>query len=236
MKKSFSKSGAKKFILLSIDWLKRINRLECLPEEQIPLFNRLFERRNALKRHTSAPLLQERLLYLQYWADLKAKDGTLRRVAQYQLLIINLLHFHTVRRISIHEIEKAALKWAKNKKVRRRNNIFSNLSKQRFIYNTVSWFKMLGCLIEEPEPAIPFQEYRDKYLEYMMQEQGLAEETVYSRSSMLRNFLITISTRVETFAAILPSTIDEVLTTKHDRDKYSRKSVQSYASVVRSFL
>src|SRR5258708_3094169 len=90
MKKTFSKSGGKKFVVLSIDWLKRINGLGDFREDRIPLFNRVFERRHARKRHTSAPLLQERLLYLQYWDDLKARDGTLRRIAQYQLLIMDL--------------------------------------------------------------------------------------------------------------------------------------------------
>ncbi len=236
MKKAFSKSGGKKFILLSIDWLKRINRLVCLPEEQIPLFSRLFERRHARKRHTSAPLLQERLLYLQYWDCLKARDGTLRRMAQYQLLIMDLLCFHTVRKISIHEIEEAAEKWAENEKVHRWNNTYSRYSKRRFIYDAVSWFKMLGCLTAEPDPFIPFQEYRDKYLDYMVQEQGLAEETVYSRSWLLRDFLVNINERVDTFAAILPSTIDDILTKKYHKDGLSRRSVQSYASVVRTFL
>lgn len=236
MKKSFSKTGEKRFIWLSVDWLKRINRLESLPEEQIPLFNELFERRHALKRHSSAPLLQERLLYLQYWADLKAKESTLRTIAQYLLIIMDALHLYTIRMVSIHEIEKAALKWAENEKVSRRNNKYSKSSKRRFIYDAVSWFKMLGCLIKVPEPVIPFQDYLDKYLEYMIYEQGLAEETVYSRSLLLKDFLVNISALQETFAAILPSTIDEVLTKKHDRDGLSRRSVQSYASVVRSFL
>jgi len=236
MKKKFSKSGGKRFTLLSIDWLKRINRLKSLPEEQIPLFTRLFKRRDARKRHTSAPLLHERLQYLQYWDDLKARDGTLRRIAQYQLLIMGLLRFHAVRKISIHEIEKAAEKWAKNEKVQRRNNTYSRYSQRRFIYDAVSWFKMLGCLTAEPKPTIPFQEYRDKYLEYMANEQGLADETVYSRSWLLRDFMVNINERVKTFGAILPGTIDDLLIKKHDRDGLSRRSVQSYASVVRSFL
>jgi integrase/recombinase XerD len=236
MKKTFSKSGGKKFVVLSIDWLKRINRLGDLPEDRIPLFNRLFERRHARKRHTSAPLVRERLLYLQYWDDLKARDGTLRRMAQYQLLIMDLLRFHTVRKISIREIEEAAEKWAENEKVHRWNNTYSRYSKRRFIYDAVSWFKMLGCLTAEPEPPIPFQEYRDRYLDYMVQEQGLAGETVYGRSCLLKDFMVNINERVKTFAAILPGTIDDVLIKKHDRDGLSRRSVQSYASVVRSFL
>jgi integrase/recombinase XerD len=236
MKRSFSKTGKERFIWYSIDWLKRINRLDPLPEEQIPLFNQLFERRHALKRYTSAPLLRERLLYLQHLADLKAKECTLRRVAQYQLIIMDSLHFYTIRMVSIHEIEEGALKWAENEKVRRRENTFSKFSEGRFIYDAVSWFKMLGCLVKEPKPAFPVQEYRDKYLEYMIQEQGLSEVTVYRRSLFLRDFLTNINTQLQTFAAILPGTIDEVLTRKHDRDGYSRRSVQSYASVVRSFL
>lgn len=236
MKKAYSITGKQKFIWYSINWLKRINRLESLPEEQTPLFNQLFKRRHALKRHNSAPLLQERLVYLQHLADLEAKECTLRRVAQYQLVIMDFLHFYTIRMIPMHEIEEAALKWAENEKVRRRNNTYSKLSKGRFIHDAVSWFKMLGCLIKEPVSPIPFQKYRDKYLKYITQEQGLSEETAYSRSYVLRDFLININAQLQTFAVILPSTIDEVLIRKHDRDGYSRRSVQSYASVVRSFL
>jgi integrase/recombinase XerD len=236
MKRSFSKTGESRFVLYSIDWLKKIHRLECLPEESIPLFNQLFERRHALKRHTTAPLLEERLSYLQYWADLKASGSTLRKIAEYQLLIMDLLHFDAIRPVSRDEIEEAALKWASNEKVRRRNNTFSKASQRRFIHDAAGWFKILGCLIEKPRPVIPFQEYPDKYLEYMIQEQGLSSETIYSRSLLLRDFLINLSDRVEKFEAILPGTIDNVLTKKYETDGLSRRSVQSYASVVRSFL
>lgn len=235
-KKKFSKSGEKKFVLIAIEWLKRINRLERLPEEQIPLFSRLFERRQALKRHTSAPLLPERLLYLQHWADLNAKEGTLRRMAQYQLLIMDLLHFQAVRPVAVHEIKTAASKWAKNKKVRRRHHMYSKCSKRRFIYDATSWFEMLGCLIKELEAPIPFQDYRDKYLEYMRQEQGLAEETIYGRASVLKDLLINVRALVKLFADILPRTIDQVLTKKYNKDGLSRRSIQTYASVVRTFL
>lgn len=236
MKKTFSKTGEKRFIWFSIDWLKRINRLGPLPEEQIPLFNLWFKRRHALKRHTTAPLLQERLLYLQHLTDLKAKECSLRVIASYLLIIMDSLRFYTIRMVTLHEIEEAAQKWAENEKVSRRKSTFSKFSKRRFIYNAGTWFKMLGCLVKEPKPTIPFQEYRDKYMEYMMQGQGLAEETVYNRSLVLKDFLTNVNVPLQTLSAILPSTIDEVVTRKYDRDGYSRKSVQSYASVVRSFL
>lgn len=235
-KKAFSKTGEKKFVWYSIDWLKRIGRLEPLNEERIPLFNRLFERRHALKRHSSAPLLQERLLYLQHLADLEAKECTLRNAAQYQLIIMDVLSFHSVRRISINEIGEAALKWAENEKVRRRKNTSSKYSKGRFIHHAVTWFTMLGCLVHERRPPVPFQEYRDEYLEYMAREQGLSGTTVHGRSLLLKDFLTNLNTQVKSFAAISPGNVDEVLIMKHDRDGCSRRTVQSYASVVRSFL
>ena len=236
MKKSYSPSGEKKFMLFALDWLKRMNLRKELPEERIALFNKLFERRHALRRHTSAPLLQERLLYLQHWANLQAKDSTLRKIASYQLLIIKLLNFHTVRAVAFHEIEEAALKWAVNEKVRLRNNTFSKFSQRRFMNDAVGWFRMLGCLKQKTVQVIPFQEYRDKYVEYMLHEQGLSEETVHGRRSLLKDFLLNLSNRIESFTAILPSTIDEILTKKYEQDGLSRRSVQSYASVVRTFL
>lgn len=236
MKRKFSQTGEQRFIRFCIDWLKQIDRLAPLPEEQEPLFLRLFERCHALKRHISAPLLKERLEYLQYWADLNASDSTLRRIAQYQLVIMELLPLHVLRPVYIHEIEHVANKWAGNPKVLRRKNSYSKISKLRFIHDATGWFRMLGCLKEETVPTIPFQIYRDKYLEYMTHEQGLSEETVYGRCSLLKDFLINLSTRINDFAAILPDTIDEVLTKKYEQDGLSRRSVQSYASVVRSFL
>lgn len=219
-----------------MDWLKRMKRLAPLPEEAIPLFNRLFERRHALCRYTTAPLLQERLLYLQCLDELKAGDSTLRVAAQYQLIIMEYLRFNAIRIVSRNEIQDTSLRWAGNEKVRRRKATFSNFAKGRFTSHAVSWFKMLGCLQKESEPVIPFQEYRDKYLGYMRVEQGLAEDTVNSRSPVLKDFLMNISSEVLSFEAISALIIDKALTRKHVSDGYSRRSVQGYASVIRSFL
>jgi site-specific recombinase XerD len=236
MKKVFSINGKKKFIWYSIDWLKRINRLEKLPEEKVPLFIRLFCRRHTLRRHIAAPLLEERLQYLQHLNKLGAKECTLRNAAQYLLIVINALNFTTIRKVAIDEIEEIALCWGKNEKVFRRKNTFSKLSVQRFIHHATCWFEILGCLIKKTVPVFPFQKYRDTYLEYVRHEKGFSEETIYARSSLLKDFLINISNHLQVFATVAPVNIDEVLTRKYLRDGYCRRSVQSYASVVRSFL
>ncbi len=236
MKKSFSETGRKRFTELSIDWLKSMNLLAPLPEEAIPLFNRLFGRRHALRRHGTAPLLQERLLYLHHLDKLKARDSSIGVAAQYLLTIIEYLHFNTIRIVSQKEIQDAALKWAANEKVQRRKSMFSSFANRRFVYYALTWFEMLGCLEKDSGPTIPFQEYRDEYLAYMTYEQGLAEVTVSSRSSILKDFLTNISLEITSFETISAVNVGKALTKKHDKDGYSRRSVQGYATVVRTFL
>lgn len=236
MKQKYSKTGEQRFIWFCIDWLKQIDRLAPLPQEKEPLFLRLFERGHALKRHTSAPLLSERLEYLKYWADLNAADSTLRKIAQYQLLIMERLPFRTLRRVYTYEIERIAEQWAANPKVLLRKNNYSKVSKLRFIHDATGWLRRLGCLVEEHEPDLPFQDYRDRYLEYMEQEQGFASETIRARSFILKDFLINLSKEISVFEAIAPNIIDGILTLKYQRDGLSRLSVQSYASILRSFL
>ena len=45
--------------------------INCLavPEGDASLLINIFERGAAIKRHTTSPLLKERLLYLQYWSE-----------------------------------------------------------------------------------------------------------------------------------------------------------------------
>ncbi len=233
---SFSKTGQKRFTRYALDWLKRMGWLESLPEESIPLFNKLFLRRKALLRHITAPLLRERLRYLQYWADHGATKGTLQRIAQYLLLVIDYLKFYELRIISVNEIERAAEQWASNKITRRRKNHYSKFAKARFIRDAYQWFEMLECLKKQSKPPIPFAEQLNQYIDYMRLEQGFSENTISGRFAQLRNFLIHINEKRKTPSTITPLTIDEVLMKKYNTDGYSRRSVQHYASVVRSFL
>ena len=76
----FSQASKERFAWYAIDWLKKLEWLEPLPEEKIPLFNKIFERCYALRRHVNAPLLEERLKYLQCWSD---NGATLKYSSSY---------------------------------------------------------------------------------------------------------------------------------------------------------
>lgn len=235
-RKSFSKAGKERFTWYAINWLKKMNRLELLPEDKIPLFNKIFERRKARQRHTSAPLLEQRLMYLQYWSNNGAVDNSLRRIAQYLLTVMKYLHLYTPRMVSREEIEKAAGRWSKCKNIRRRKNNDSKCARARFLSDALGWFEMIGWLKKSEEKHFPFEEYLNQYIDYMRQEQGLSENTIKGRFFLLRQFLTNIKITKKPFMGITPEKIDKILIDKYNISGYSRKSIQSYATVIRLFL
>ncbi len=232
---SFSKCGKKRFTWYAINWLKKLNRLECLPEEKIPLFNKIFERRKALQRHTSAPLLKQRLMYLQYWSDNGAVGNSLRSIAQHFLLVMKYLNYYKLRKVSVMEIEKAANRWAKAKHYRRKSN-YSKFAKARFVRDAMGWFEMINLLVKPEQTPIPFENHLNQYVAYMREEQGLSENTIKARFFILKDFLSKLYSKNKIFMEITPTILDNILIEKYNTNKYTRRTIQAYASMIRSFL
>jgi integrase/recombinase XerD len=233
----FSKCGKERFEWYATDWLKRLHLLEPLSEESIPLFNKIFERRAALKRHTGAPLLKERLMYLQSWADAGATHNLLRRIAQYLLIIMEHLDFYEVRKVSPDEIEEAANRWG-HQQVHGylKQGTYSKSARARFSSDALGWFKLLGCLKIIERLPLPFEKELQQYVDYMRHEQGLAETTIKSRIHLLQDFLKEVWHSCTSLLDLTPLVIDEILIKKHDTGGYSRRTVQSYGTVIRSFV
>ena len=226
----------KRFIWYAIDWLKKLNWLECLPEEKIPLFNEIFKYRQTLQRHVDAPLLEERLIYLQHLADGGVKKDTLRRIAKYLLIIMDYLNFFKLRTISRHEIDISYGRWAKNKKIYRRKSDSSKFSKTRFIQHGSRWLDMLGCLEKPIKGPFPFEEYLTKYIQYMREERGFSEYTIKSRLYQLKNFLISLYGKKKTLIEVTPLIIDGLITENYSINQFSRTTIQAYILIIQLFL
>ena len=234
---AFSKDGKERFKWFALDWLKKINLRESLPEEKNEFFNNIFERYEALRHHTCAPLLNERLQYLQYWSDHGVKKGGLRGIAQYLLIVMQYLNFKKLRLVSLNEIIKASDKWAQDATINNnRKNAYSHCAKARFSRHALGWFKMFNCIKKQTKKSIPFEKYLNQYSSYMREEQGLCENTIKIKIFLIKNFLLNIYKKRKVFKNIKPVDIDDVLTKKYTDDRYSRRSVQAYASVIRPFM
>ena len=232
----FSEDSRNRFIWHATHWLEMLNRLKRPPETIVPLFHKIFERPHAIKKHTNAPLLEERLIYLQYWENNGAFPGTLRILSYYLLIIIDYMKFYQIRKVGLDEITEAADKWSHQASLYRRQNTYSKSAKTHFVKDALGWFKSLGCLMLPEEMTLPFADQLNQYMTYMRHEQGLAETTIKSRLHLLRDFLKEIANTCNFLTEITPLTIDEILIKKHDVDNHSRRSVQNYATVIRSFL
>jgi integrase/recombinase XerD len=232
----FSKCGKERFTWYATDWLKKLNRLEPEPKDTITLFNKIFERKHALLRHANMLLLEERLKYLQYWDENGAMVSTLRSIAQYLLIVMKYLNFNELRIISLNEIEQAADEWAIGDNHFKRKTNHSKSARARFVFLATNWLKMLGCIEKPLKKTVPFEEHLNSYIVYMRYEQGLSENTIKVRFRQLQNFLTNIQEQTNALVKVIPLMVDKVLTKKYNIDGYSRRTIQSYASVIRSFL
>jgi hypothetical protein len=79
------------------------------------MFQQLFERSHSLNRQLTGPLLEERLRYLHHCAQQGFVSSTLREIAIYQLVVIRYLHLTNQRKVSLPEIETAAVRWARRR-------------------------------------------------------------------------------------------------------------------------
>jgi len=235
-RQSFSDNSKEHFIRHAFEWLKLIGCLEQ-PDKNVVLLHKIFGRRHALKRHATAPFLEERIKYLQYWDENGATDAHLRLTAQYLLRIIDHLDLLHKNVVTIDDVEKVANKWARYRSTnpQKRKN-YSDYAKKRFISHACNWLKMFGYLklpIEKPQP---FSVYLDEYINHIRHELGYSEVTVCARIHLLKNFLGLLSSKTQDFKKITILTIDEILLSKKNSNKYSRRSMQSYTSVIRAFF
>jgi site-specific recombinase XerD len=111
---------------------------------------------------------------------------------------------------------------------------FSNIPERRFKSVATNWLSMIEKLKCPKEKTEPYWEFIDQYVDYMRKERGFSEETIYSRTWLLKDFFRCIGTAYP-LRQLQALNIDKVL-----RDKYlegqSRRSVQTYASVLRTFF
>ena len=76
------------------------------------MFETLFARPSTAGRYRIAPLLDERLGYLEYYAQAGASRDTLCTIAAQQVSLVRLLDLHEGERVSVTRVEAAADQWS----------------------------------------------------------------------------------------------------------------------------
>lgn len=234
-KPPYGEESKSKLMSSAIKWLKYIGRLEPLIDDSVPLFNGLFRRAYTRRKMVTAPLLKERVEYLQHWKDSGATKNTLRVIAQYELHIIKYLSITHLRIISSGEIRKASQLWAKEENVTRRTIEYSSNSEMLFVRYANGWLEFMNCLNREKE-MYPFEDMAVEYLDYLIYTRGYSTATTKGRYKVLKKAFCLLGKQCSELSQVTPMHIDRIITDMNAEGKVSRRSIADLASILRSFF
>ncbi|KAF0250509.1 MAG: phage integrase [bacterium] len=201
------------------------------------MFSQLFERPHAIQHQLNGPLLEPRLRYLAHCAQQGVARTTLRKIAYYQLIIIEYLNLTAEGIITPSQIETAAQRWShRQPKPPEMKGTHSPVSKARFIRDATQWL----CFLERLQPSIaplhPFETTASEFAHYMREQRGLSEETISYRCNVIKNFLNKVCEQPQQLAHLTIRQIDTALIERINQGGYSRRTIQTQASSLRAFF
>ena len=200
------------------------------------MFNQLYQRTAAIRRHFNAPFLEERLRYLNHYAKQEARKSVLCQIAGYHLIIIKYLNLENGKVFTREDIKTAAnqhtLDYKTRKGLSKENSLLS--CKGRFIMHATRWLKFLDRIKIN---VSPLHSQITEFINYMQNEKGLSKSTIIQRKHHLKIFFSQNKEDLGQFLAHLtPRHIDELLIQISQKGIYNHCSIQSFSSSLRTFL
>jgi integrase/recombinase XerD len=197
------------------------------------VFDLIFFRSDALTRHLSAPLVDERRRYLANCAEEGMSNSTLRSKARTLLSITKYLKLAhgSNNQISLDEIEKAASRWS-----RKKHPTPSRSIREQFMSEAVAWLSFLSRLQIQAKPAKAYDQMLVEFKEFMEKDRGLSPVTIEHRCHSVRPFLDRLLHERRSLDMVTVADIDSLLAQKVNEHHYARVSVRGYASSLRAFF
>ena len=184
------------------------------------MFDQLFKSSRAINRHSTRPLLEERLRYLAYRAAQGSTRSSLRLVAQHMLVFVEVLRLETDNEVTIEQIRTAADLWVGSQPYAHNITVTDGRhGRLRFISEAKQWLEFLGRLHLPEVPPRPYANLVDEFADYMIRQRGLSRHTVrihcwnlgqfFDRFSQQHRSLSDISVRdIDSAIAALPHLLE----------------------------
>ena len=142
------------------------------------MFEKLFTDGRTIERYRSAPLLDQRLCWLEHCAETGARQSTLCTIAGHQLHLVRLLDLRAGDRIGIKDIEAAAEQWILHgRRLPRRPAGLD--AHHRFVGRAVRWLRFADMF--EEVPCRPRHSHTGEvaiFAGWMRSEKGWANKTI----------------------------------------------------------
>lgn len=190
------------------------------------MFSWLFKRQKAIQRQVNAPMLQERLKFLQFYRDNGSTIKTLRRFANYLLVVINIFKLQKNQIIPISTINKEAQKIF---------NLtgYSNAKNIKSI--AIHWLEMLGRLKYTKKKNTIASELIAKYADYLRLERGFTEGSISTYIHVAKDFLKIVGEN-RSLQQLNVFKIEKIITAKFKVNRYTRHTIKNYCRGVRALL
>lgn len=200
------------------------------------MFERLFPRRETRLRHITSPLAQERIDYLQHCAYLGYSPATLRSLATDLLLVQDLLDLHaSCEKLDHTAVEARLVKWAAREP--RYGSYKNGRGHDRISRRATRWLLFMDRLqATAPADPRPYDAFLQDFTGNMRQERGLSEASISGRRWIAEDFLQSFFHDHRSLSDITIGEIDEGIARKRLDRGYSRSSIKTYASGVRTFF
>ena len=201
------------------------------------MFHHLYHSPAVIKRHLDAPLLEERMRYLNYRAKQGISRKILFQIADYQLIIIKHLHIKKGETVTPEEIALAAKQYDKCRAIKdsRLGKSHSLFCKKRFIQHASHWLRFLDRIKVPAQPSMPSQ--ITEFIDYMRNEKGLSERTIHNNLDFLiKSFSQGKKDLSQLLAHLTPEHLDNFLIQVTQKGTYARRTIQKFASTLRVFL
>ena len=199
------------------------------------MFETLFVHLPSIERYRAAPLVEERIRYLQHCRDLGFRRARLKKLAVNQLRLIGLLDLKGRQTVTPSQLEAAASAWSPTG-VLLSHFGGSPAHKAQFVCHCAGWLRYLGWFEEPTEPPRhPHEAEVAAYAEWARMEQGYSAATIEACSDVAHEFLAFLASAKPdaSLASVRITDVERAIAEKVAPRNLSRATIANYAQRLR---
>lgn len=200
------------------------------------MFEILFSRPSAVKRHLNAPLAAERAAYLKKLADRGTPFSVVRRAAFIcRWIAERIRRWHCDRQLQDEDLAVLAASWARRRATNRKRAVAIPSPKGSFRSVAKGLLQEAGRMAPVPiPPPGPYEDSIQAFLEAQRQARELAEDTCTFRGKQVRRFMAYLDKQGVDLESVRPLHLDGYF--QHLAMSWGRISLRSAAVALRAWL
>jgi hypothetical protein len=198
------------------------------------IFETLFARKDAIKRHREALFLSERETFLRRLLEKGRHPKTVCDTAELLLHVIRVMKIAKRRDVSQVEIREAGRRWA-CESLSHRPPRKNKTSARRFVNVAIDWFRFHNLLLPPSLSSCHFDYAFEEFATAMQDRLSYLPMTIASICRPVKRFLLKMATRHGHLSSISIQDIDDYLG-EGRREGWRPRTIVSHCQALRAFL